>query len=146
MITYEYRLSSSVHCTKASKWESSLAPGGLYARRERVPGRKPVRPGIARCSTSNPDFRFGCGTFTHPIRRHALMCAGSSGSTPPEWATPNGFLRVACQGSRVTSDADLVRVRELDERLGLEAIIGEHRSDSRHALNTQLPLTDLLRQ
>ena len=26
----------------------------------------------------NPDFRFGCGTFTHPIRRHALICAGST--------------------------------------------------------------------
>jgi hypothetical protein len=21
----------------------------------------------------NPDFRFGCGTFTHPISRHALI-------------------------------------------------------------------------
>jgi hypothetical protein len=26
----------------------------------------------------NPDFRFGCGTFAHPIRRHALICAGSA--------------------------------------------------------------------
>jgi hypothetical protein len=34
----------------------------------------------------------------------------------------------------------------LDERLGLEAIIGEHLSDSRRGLNTQFPLTDLLRQ
>ena len=49
----------------------------------------------------------------------------------------NGFLKVAFQGSRVTSDAGLVLVRELDERLGLEAIIAEHLSDSRHGLNTQ---------
>src|SRR5712691_10033433 len=60
--------------------------------------------------------------------------------------TFNGFLKVAFQGSRVTSDAGLVLVRELDERLGLEAIIAAHLSDSRHGLNTQFPLTDLLRQ
>ena len=34
----------------------------------------------------------------------------------------NGFLKVAFQGSQVTSDAGLVLVRELDECLGLEAI------------------------
>jgi hypothetical protein len=34
----------------------------------------------------------------------------------------------------------------LDERLGLEAIIAAHLSDSRHGLNTQFPLPDLLRQ
>jgi hypothetical protein len=57
-----------------------------------------------------------------------------------------GFLKDAFQGSHVTSDAGLILVRELDERLGLEAIIGEHLSDSRHGLNTQFRLTDLLRQ
>ena len=57
-----------------------------------------------------------------------------------------GFLKVAFQGSRVTSDAGLVLVRELDERLGLETIIAAHLSDSRHGLNTQFPLPDLLRQ
>ena len=40
--------------------------------------------------------------------------------------TFNGFLKVAFQGSRVTSDAGLILVRELDERLGLEAIIAAH--------------------
>jgi hypothetical protein len=30
-----------------------------------------------RWLTFNPDFRFDCGTFTHPISRHALICAGS---------------------------------------------------------------------
>jgi hypothetical protein len=34
----------------------------------------------------------------------------------------------------------------LDERLGLEAIMTEHLRDSRHGLNTQFPLPDLLRQ
>ena len=37
--------------------------------------------------------------------------------------TFNGFLKVAFQGSRVTSDAGLILVRELDERLGLEGLI-----------------------
>jgi hypothetical protein len=60
--------------------------------------------------------------------------------------TFNGFLKVAFQGSRVTSDAGLILVRELDERLGLEAIIAAHLRDSRQGLNTQFPLPDLLRQ
>ncbi len=58
----------------------------------------------------------------------------------------NGFLKVAFQGSRVTSDAGLILVRELDERLGLEALISEHLSDSRQWLNTQFSLADSLRQ
>ena len=40
--------------------------------------------------------------------------------------TFNGFLKVAVQGSRVTSDAGLILVRELDERLGLETLMAEH--------------------
>ena len=60
--------------------------------------------------------------------------------------TFNGFLKVAFQGSRVTSDAGLILVRELDERLGLETLISEHLSDSRQGLNTQFSLADLLRQ
>jgi hypothetical protein len=58
----------------------------------------------------------------------------------------NGFLKVAFQGSRVTSDAGLILVRELDERLGLESIMAAHLSDSRQGLNTQFRLPDLLRQ
>jgi hypothetical protein len=60
--------------------------------------------------------------------------------------TFNGFLKVAFQGSPVTSDAGLILVRELDERLGLEAIIAEHLRDSRQGLNPQFRLPDLLRQ
>ena len=56
--------------------------------------------------------------------------------------TFNEFLKVAFQGSRVTSDAGLILVRELDERLGLEAIIGAHLRDSRHGLNTQFQLPE----
>ena len=66
--------------------------------------------------------------------------------TEPFQFTFNGFLKVAFQGSRITSDAGLILVRELDERLGLATLIAEHLSDSRHGLNTQFSLADLLRQ
>ena len=35
-------------------------------------------------------------------------------------------MKVAFQGSRITSDAGLILVRELDERLGLATLIAEH--------------------
>jgi hypothetical protein len=57
----------------------------------------------------------------------------------------NRSLRVAFQGSRVTSDGGLILVRELDERLGLSDLIARHLTDSR-ANNTQLPMADLFRQ
>ena len=60
--------------------------------------------------------------------------------------TFNGLLKVAFQGSRVTSNAGLFLVRELDEGLGLETLIAEHLNDSRQGLNTQFSLTNLLRQ
>ena len=64
------------------------------------------------------------------------------------WRTPATLcaVKVAFQGSRVTSDAGLLLVRELDERLGLEALIAEYLNDSRQGLNTQFSLADLLRQ
>ena len=57
----------------------------------------------------------------------------------------NGRLRVEFQGARVTSDGGLLLVRELDERLGFGELIEQHLSD-RRGKNTQLPLTDLVRQ
>ena len=57
----------------------------------------------------------------------------------------NGQLKIDFQGSRVTSDGGLLLVRELDERLGFGALIERHLADSR-GKNTQLPLTDLVRQ
>src|SRR5437016_2803513 len=57
----------------------------------------------------------------------------------------NGSLRVDFQGARVTSDGGLLLVRELDERLGFGELIERHLTDDR-AKNTQLPLTDLVRQ
>jgi len=50
------------------------------------------------------------------------------------------------QGARVTSDGGLILVRELDERLGLSALMERHLIDSRRGKNVQLPLSDLLRQ
>src|SRR5712691_1160554 len=58
----------------------------------------------------------------------------------------NSSLRVEFQGARVTSDGSLILVRELDERLGLSALIERHLVDSRRGKNVQLPLADLLRQ
>ena len=57
----------------------------------------------------------------------------------------NRFLRVAFQGSRVTSNGGLILVRELDERLGFGELVEQHLSDSR-ASNARLPFADLLRQ
>ena len=57
----------------------------------------------------------------------------------------NRFLRVAFQGSRVTSNGGLILVRELDERLGFGELIKLHLADPR-GKNTRLPLADLLRQ
>jgi len=58
----------------------------------------------------------------------------------------NSSLKVDFQGSAVTSDGRLILVRELDERLGLSALMERHLNDSRRGKNTQLPLADLLRQ
>jgi len=57
----------------------------------------------------------------------------------------NSRLRIDFQGSRVTSDGGLLLVRELDERLGFGELIERHLTDGR-GKNTQLPLTDLVRQ
>ena len=66
--------------------------------------------------------------------------------TEPFQFTFNGFLKIAFQGSRITSDAGLLLLRELDEHLGLETLIGAHLTDSRQGANTQVSLLDLLRQ
>ncbi len=57
----------------------------------------------------------------------------------------NRFLRVAFQGSRVTSNGGLILVRELDERLRFGELIKLHLADPR-GKNTRLPLADLARQ
>jgi hypothetical protein len=53
-------------------------------------------------------------------------------------------LRVAFQGSRVTSDGGLLLVRELDERLDFGGLIEQLLADAR-GKNIQLPLTGLVR-
>ena len=57
----------------------------------------------------------------------------------------NRFLRVAFQGSRVTSNGGLILVRELDERLGFGELVEQYLTDSR-ANNARLSFADLLRQ
>src|SRR6266542_2959400 len=58
----------------------------------------------------------------------------------------NPQLRVEFRGATVTSDAGLLLPRELDERLGLSALIERHLSDPRTGYNRQFPLADLFRQ
>ncbi len=55
-------------------------------------------------------------------------------------------LRVEFHGATVTSDAGLLVPRELDERLGLSALIERHLTDPRTGRNFQFALADLFRQ
>ena len=57
----------------------------------------------------------------------------------PFQITFNGFLKVAFQGLRVTSDTGLILVRALDERLGLEA--ARPADAVRHVVAEQPPAT-----
>jgi len=58
----------------------------------------------------------------------------------------NPQLRVEFHGATVTSDAGLLLPRELDKRLGLDALIERHLTDPRTGHNRQFPLPDLFRQ
>src|SRR6266853_193800 len=58
----------------------------------------------------------------------------------------NPQLRGEFRGATVTSDAGLLLPRELDERLGLSALIERHLRDPRTGYNRQFPLPDLFRQ
>src|SRR5207247_5768681 len=58
----------------------------------------------------------------------------------------NPQLRIEFRGATVTSDAGLLLPRELDERLGLDALIERHLTDPRTAHNRQFPVSDLFRQ
>src|SRR5262245_60976793 len=58
----------------------------------------------------------------------------------------NSQLRVEFRGATVTSDAGLLLPRELDERLGLSALMERHLTDPRTGRNRQFALADLFRQ
>jgi hypothetical protein len=58
----------------------------------------------------------------------------------------NPQLRIEFRGATVTSDAGLLLPRELDKRLGLDALIEQHLTDPRSGRNRQFPLPDLFRQ
>ena len=51
----------------------------------------------------------------------------------------NPQLRVEFRGATVTSDAGVLLPRELDERLGLSALIERHLSDPHTGYNRQSP-------
>jgi hypothetical protein len=50
----------------------------------------------------------------------------------------NSSVKVDFQGSRITSDAGLLLVRELDDQLGLGTLIADNLKDERRGQNTQL--------
>ena len=58
----------------------------------------------------------------------------------------NPQLRVEFRGATVTSDAGLLLPRELDEHIGLGALIERHLTDPRSGGNRQFALSDLFRQ
>src|SRR5947209_20434803 len=74
---------------------------------------------------------------------HDPVCDSKSG---PIRLSFNPELRVEFRGAKVTSDAGLLLPRELDERLGLDALIERHLTDPRTGHNRQFPLPDLFRQ
>jgi hypothetical protein len=58
----------------------------------------------------------------------------------------DGHLRLEFRGAKVTSDAGLLAVRELDDALGLTAEAGEMLRENRTGRNVQHELSGLLRQ
>ena len=60
--------------------------------------------------------------------------------------TFNPQLRVEFRGATVTSDAGLFLPRELDDQLGLDALIEQYLSDPRSGYNRQFALRDRFRQ
>ena len=58
----------------------------------------------------------------------------------------NPQLRVEFRGATVTPDAGLLLARELDEHLGLSALIERHLSGPRTGRKSQFPVPDLFRQ
>src|SRR6266699_80914 len=77
------------------------------------------------------------------LRRHHPVGDVESG---PFRLSFNPQLRIEFRGATVTSDAGLLLPRELDESLGLSALIERHLSDPRTGRNTQFPVADLVRQ
>jgi hypothetical protein len=70
---------------------------------------------------------------------------GDAESSPIRFSF-NPQLRIEFRGATVTSNAGLLLPRELDERLGLSALIERHLVDPRTGRNAQFPLADLFRQ
>ena len=78
----------------------------------------------------------GAEGTTQWVTRHLARFASRS---TPNFASSSG-------GLTVTSDAGLLLPRELDERLGLGALIERHLTDPRTGRNSQFPLPDLFRE
>jgi len=55
-------------------------------------------------------------------------------------------LKAFFEGAEITSDAGLIAIRELDEKLGLTSMVSDYLVDKRQGRNVQHELTELLRQ
>ena len=75
-----------------------------------------------------------------------VLQSGIQSAIQGKWVFTSRIEGCAKPQAPGVSQAALLLVRELDERLGLATLISEHLSDSRHGLNTQFSLADLLRQ
>jgi hypothetical protein len=76
-------------------------------------------------------------------RGENLMGEGENGRLRLDF---DGHLRLEFRGARVTTDAGLLAVRELDEMLGLTEMAGVMIEDRRTGRNIRHELTGLLRQ
>src|SRR5712692_3960976 len=97
--------------------------------------------GFNRPYTLNNYRQYSCG-FESTINIVEDLDPVGEKQNQPFQLSFNPSLKVDFQGSRITSDSGLLLVRELDERLGLSALIVENIMDGRRGKNTQLPLSD----
>ena len=58
----------------------------------------------------------------------------------------NRKLKIGFKGAQVTSDGELVAIREMDQQLGLTKIAGEYLKDKRRGKNIRHEMEGLLRQ
>jgi hypothetical protein len=83
--------------------------------------------------------------YHHQVGSRPLHSAGDSKKVPLR-VDFDRRLKLEFHGSKITSDAELLAYRELDEVLGLTDLAGQALSDLRRGKNRRHVLTGLLRQ
>ena len=124
---------------------------------------------LDRVDVATPAARMSPPRFTEPTRpcsrcgavarihRYEAATLRMLGRPPTDeasrvkWCGPAQRVRFEPDGEgwfrevAVTSDAGLLLPRELDERLGLNALVERHLVDPRTGRNSKFPLADLLK-